>query len=167
MLQALKLNKFFQICNNILLEGPILFEEVMVVMLNLWKLAQCWSTSFCLKVLKPRPLVLLLRRMLGRDEYGTLVEWYWQGKTQLLGQKVVSVSLCPPPISHGLVWCRTLAPATFCTELYVTQVSTCCRHSPTPAGDPRVRVGRGLFWAFTSVQHPKIRTSCPRFAQME
>jgi hypothetical protein len=30
MLQALKVNKFFQICNNVLLEGTILFEEVMV-----------------------------------------------------------------------------------------------------------------------------------------
>jgi hypothetical protein len=30
------------------------------------------------------------------------VEWYWQGETEELGEKPVSVPLCPPQISHGL-----------------------------------------------------------------
>jgi hypothetical protein len=33
------------------------------------------------------------------DEYGTLVEWYWQGKTEVLGAKPVPVPLFRPPIS--------------------------------------------------------------------
>jgi hypothetical protein len=112
-----------------------------------------------LKVLKPRPLVLLLRRMLGRDEYGTLVEWYWQGKTQVLGEKGFSVSLCLPQCHMDWLWDRTLASATFSTELYVRQVSLYVLPAPQ-AEDPRVSVGRRIFWAATTVQHPKICTSC-------
>jgi len=73
--------------------------------------------------------------------YGTLVEWYWQwnaevlgeknyivwvvgkwmgmehwwngtdGKTEVLGEKPVTVPLCPPQISHGLTWFWTQASA--------------------------------------------------------
>jgi hypothetical protein len=32
----------------------------------------------------------------------TLVEWYWQGETEELGEKPVPVPLCPPQITHGL-----------------------------------------------------------------
>jgi hypothetical protein len=76
MLQDLKKTNFFQICSNIFLEGPILVEEEMVCHAETSKTGTMLKYVFCLKVLKPRPLVLLLRRMLGRDEYGTLVEWY-------------------------------------------------------------------------------------------
>jgi hypothetical protein len=30
------------------------------------------------------------------------VEWYWQGKTEVLGEKPVQVPLFSPQISHGL-----------------------------------------------------------------
>jgi hypothetical protein len=40
-----------------------------------------------------RPLVLLIRE---------LVEWYWQGKTDVLGEKPIPLSLCSPQIPHGL-----------------------------------------------------------------
>ena len=30
------------------------------------------------------------------------VEWNWQGKTEVLGEKPVPVPLCPPQIPHGL-----------------------------------------------------------------
>jgi hypothetical protein len=39
------------------------------------------------------------------------VEWYWQGKTEELGEKPVPVPLCPPQIPHGLTRARTLASA--------------------------------------------------------
>jgi hypothetical protein len=39
------------------------------------------------------------------------VEWYWQGKTEELGEKRVPESLCPPQIPHGLTWMRTRASA--------------------------------------------------------
>jgi hypothetical protein len=35
------------------------------------------------------------------------VEWYWQGKTEELGEKPVSVPLCPPQIPHELTRART------------------------------------------------------------
>jgi hypothetical protein len=35
------------------------------------------------------------------------VEWYWQGKTEELGEKPVPVPLCPPQIPHGLTRART------------------------------------------------------------
>ena len=35
------------------------------------------------------------------DEYVAMVEWYWQGKTDVLGEKPVPVPLCPPQIPYG------------------------------------------------------------------
>jgi hypothetical protein len=37
------------------------------------------------------------------------VEWYWQGKTEELGEKPVPVPLCPPQIPHELTRARTQA----------------------------------------------------------
>jgi hypothetical protein len=39
------------------------------------------------------------------------VEWYWQGKTEELGDKPVPVPLCPPQIPHWLIRARTRASA--------------------------------------------------------
>jgi hypothetical protein len=39
------------------------------------------------------------------------VEWYWQGKTEELGEKPVPVPLCPPQIPHGLTRERTRTSA--------------------------------------------------------
>ena len=35
---------------------------------------------------------------------GAPVEWSWQGKIEVLGEKPVSVPLFPPQIPHGLTW---------------------------------------------------------------
>jgi hypothetical protein len=37
------------------------------------------------------------------------VEWNWQGKTDVLGEKPVPVPLCPPQIPHGPSRDRTRA----------------------------------------------------------
>jgi hypothetical protein len=42
---------------------------------------------------------------------GAPVEWNWQGKTEVLGEKPVPVPLCPPQIPHGLTRDRTRASA--------------------------------------------------------
>jgi hypothetical protein len=42
---------------------------------------------------------------------GALVEWNWQGKTDVLGEKPVPVPLCQPQIPHGLTRYRTRASA--------------------------------------------------------
>jgi hypothetical protein len=42
---------------------------------------------------------------------GAPVEWNWQGKTEVLGEKPVTVPLCPPQIPHGLTRDRTWASA--------------------------------------------------------
>jgi hypothetical protein len=34
---------------------------------------------------------------------GAQVEWKWQGKTEVLGEKPVPVPLCPPQIAHVLI----------------------------------------------------------------
>jgi hypothetical protein len=39
------------------------------------------------------------------------MEWYWQDKTEQLGEKSIPVSLCPPQILHGLTRTRTQANA--------------------------------------------------------
>jgi hypothetical protein len=38
-------------------------------------------------------------------------KWYWQGKTEELGEKPVPVPLYPPQIPHGLTRARTLSSA--------------------------------------------------------
>jgi hypothetical protein len=42
---------------------------------------------------------------------GAPVEWNWQGKTEVLGEKPVPAPLCPPQIPHGLTrdWTRASA----------------------------------------------------------
>ena len=42
---------------------------------------------------------------------GAPVEWYWQGKTKVLGEEPVPVPHCPPQIPHGLTWDRTRTSA--------------------------------------------------------
>jgi hypothetical protein len=42
---------------------------------------------------------------------GAPVEWNWQGKTEILGEKPVPMPLCPPQIPHGLTRDRTRARA--------------------------------------------------------
>jgi hypothetical protein len=41
----------------------------------------------------------------------TTVDWYWQGKTEELGEKPVPLPLCPPQISSGLTRARSRASA--------------------------------------------------------
>jgi hypothetical protein len=36
-----------------------------------------------------------------------IVEWYWQGKPEDLGEKPFPMPLCPPQIPHGLTQART------------------------------------------------------------
>jgi hypothetical protein len=36
-------------------------------------------------------------------EYGTLVDWYWRGKHEVLWEKLVPLPLCPPQIPPGLI----------------------------------------------------------------
>lgn len=36
------------------------------------------------------------------DECGAMVEWYRQGKTEIVGKKTVRVSTHSPQITHGL-----------------------------------------------------------------
>ena len=43
--------------------------------------------------------------------YGALVELYWQGKTEVLGEKPFTGTLRSPQISHRLAWDRTWASA--------------------------------------------------------
>jgi hypothetical protein len=38
-----------------------------------------------------------------------MVEWYWQGKSDELGEMPVPATLCPPQIPDGLTWAQTLA----------------------------------------------------------
>jgi hypothetical protein len=38
------------------------------------------------------------------NEYGAMVEWYWEGKTEVLREKPVPVQLFPPQILHGQDW---------------------------------------------------------------
>ena len=47
-----------------------------------------------------RLFVLLARAHVNKDEYGAMVECYRQGKAEVLGERCVSVLLCPPQTSQ-------------------------------------------------------------------
>jgi len=57
---------------------------------------------FYLKFPRLRLFVLLARVADNID--GAFVEWCWRGKSEVLAEKPDTVLLCPPHISHGLVW---------------------------------------------------------------
>jgi hypothetical protein len=46
--------------------------------------------------------------------FQALLEWNWQGKTEVFGGKPVPVPLCPPQIPHGLTRDLTRTSATNC-----------------------------------------------------
>ena len=43
------------------------------------------------------------------NEYGALVEWYWQGKLKYWGEELVPLPLCPSQILPVLAWDQTHA----------------------------------------------------------
>ena len=57
-----------------------------------------WLVHWFCNVLYRRPI---------NNKYRALVEWYWQEKTEALGQTPVPVLLNPPQTSHGLSWYTT------------------------------------------------------------
>jgi hypothetical protein len=65
----------------------------------------------CSKLPRLRPFVPLARAVLDQNDYGALVEWFWQGNNKVFGEKPVPVQLCPPTILYGLTrdWNRPSA----------------------------------------------------------
>jgi len=47
------------------------------------------------------------KQRIEEDGYGALIEWYGQGKPEVLGGKLVPAPICPPHISRGLIWDRS------------------------------------------------------------
>jgi hypothetical protein len=60
---------------------------------------QTWMPTY-VSILRIPQMILVWR---------ATVEWYWQEKTEELGEKPVPVPLCPPQISHRLTRARTRA----------------------------------------------------------
>ena len=52
------------------------------------------------------------------NEYGAMVEWYWQGKTEVLWEKNFPAPFCLQEILHGLALCWRMGP---CGERPVTR----------------------------------------------
>lgn len=78
---------------------------------NLWRQTVSWSwwTAGVLQsapMSNPWKVVNFVNWVKYADEYGTLLEWFWWLKIEVLGEKLVQVSLCVPQISCGLtqVW---------------------------------------------------------------
>jgi hypothetical protein len=45
-----------------------------------------------------------------------VIEWFWLGKTYVLGEQPVPVPLCPPQISHTLSWDQTRVSTVWATS---------------------------------------------------
>jgi hypothetical protein len=63
---------------------------------------QAWMPTFYVSILCIPQMIWV---------WTAMVEWYWQRKTEELGEKPVPVPLCPPQIPHGLTQVRTRASA--------------------------------------------------------
>jgi hypothetical protein len=57
------------------------------------------------------PVMKMMRFFLPLHFNGVPVEWNWQGKTEVPGEKPVPVPLCPPQIPHGPTLDRTRVSA--------------------------------------------------------
>jgi hypothetical protein len=69
------------------------------------------SIAFC-EVPRLLPFVVVTRAAPLCTWVWALVEWYWQGKRGVLGEKNLSqCRFCPPQISHGQTWDRIRASA--------------------------------------------------------
>jgi len=73
-----------------------------------------------------RPLVLLNRSIKVKMSMGCWWNYNVRGKPKTPGEKPVTVTLCPPQISHGLKWYRTRASVVRGQRLYdmKTELST-------------------------------------------
>jgi hypothetical protein len=80
------------------------------------------------------------------SEYGAMVGWYWQSKTEWIREKPVLVSLCSPQILHGHTRARTQRQTAWAVA-WPTQLHTRASFSETSsrnsvqltAKDKRVR----------------------------
>jgi hypothetical protein len=59
------------------------------------------------------------------DEYRTTLEWYWQGKINIIGEIPVLAPICPPRIPHGMPRTQTQVSAARCRQL--TARAMACR----------------------------------------
>jgi hypothetical protein len=79
------------------------------------------------------------------------VEWYWQGKTEELGEKPIPVPHCPPQIPHELTRARTRASAVrgqrLTTWAMARPVHAVSRRSLTAQARIRARVSPCEFMA--------------------
>jgi hypothetical protein len=79
---------------------------------------------------------------------GAAVEWNWQWKTEVLGEKRVPVPLCPPQIPHGLSRDRIRASAVrgqrLTASIYMMAISHIrnSKHRPTCHADCEIFVHR-------------------------
>jgi hypothetical protein len=68
-----------------------------------WSISMGWD--YVSELLLPLTDILFIPQMIW--VWRVTVEWYWQGKTEELGEKPVPVPFCPPQIPHGLTRART------------------------------------------------------------
>jgi hypothetical protein len=110
---------------------------------------------------------------------GAPAEWNWQGKTEVLGEKPVTVPLCPPQIPHGLsrdrtrasamwgrlltAWAMTRPDTRVGESMYIGMSSDICRHlSETEGRYRRKYVYVEATWLLTpSVGNCKRLTCSP------
>jgi hypothetical protein len=75
--------------------------SVIVIFVNVSGVRLClWTTATNWPIIHSLGDIWVCRAM---------VEWYWQGKREELGEKPVPVPLCPPQIPHGLTQSQTRA----------------------------------------------------------
>ena len=87
------------------------------------------------------------------DEYGALVEWQWERKTEVHGGKTAPEPLCPPQISNALSWDRTqdsTAQRHLTSKLSLTYRQWYCSlHGQTILQSNRPLVNKTRFYALS------------------
>jgi len=89
-----------------------------MLLYSLWMIATFRRNTVTLSSERERDVFFLTtsfhvrpRIYICESEYGAFVEWYWQDKTEVLGDKPAPVPLPVPQISHGLNWDRIRSSA--------------------------------------------------------
>jgi hypothetical protein len=88
---------------------------------------------------------------------GAPVQWNWQGKTELLGEKPVPVTLCPPHIPDGLTPYRTRASAVGGQRLAAWAMARPCRTVYFLTDQ-----GPWWFWAVMGIEFSELSLLIPK-----
>ena len=96
-----------KLTDNVMFSKVYLFPKKCELFSHQWSSISGKKRIAFWKIFRFRHVVLRVKQSVDKDEYGELMKWRRQRKTETLWESVVPVPLFPVQISYGLIWNRT------------------------------------------------------------